>query len=59
MDDHAKVIFRLVMVKDYVTLALICFGKCFGCYAIFKHIRHVFPHTFWKMYLCWVILSLM
>jgi len=26
-----------------MTLDLVCFGKCYGCYAIFKHIMHVAP----------------
>jgi len=56
---HARVILGLVVVRDYVTLDLICFGRYYECYAIFRHIRHMFPRTLWRMYLCWVILGLM
>ncbi len=59
LDGHARVIFGLIVVRDYVTLDLVYFGRCWGCYAIFRHIRHVLPCTFWRMYLCWVILGLM
>ncbi len=27
-----------------MTLDLVCFGRCYKCYTIFTHIRHVFPH---------------
>ncbi len=37
---------RAIVVRDYVTLDLVCFGRCCGCYVIFRHIRHVFPRTF-------------
>jgi hypothetical protein len=37
------VILGLVMVKDYVTFDLVCFGRCCGCYTIFRYIKHVFP----------------
>jgi hypothetical protein len=57
LDGHARVILELIMVRDYVTLDLVCFGRCCGCYAIFRHIMYVFPRTFWRMYLCWVILG--
>jgi hypothetical protein len=59
LDGHAKVILGLVVVKDYVTLDLVCFGRCCACYTIVRHIRHVLSHTFWKMYLYWVILGIM
>ncbi len=42
----AKVIFGLVVVRDYMTLDLVCFGRCYRCYAIFRHIKHMFPRTF-------------
>ncbi len=43
LDGDVRVILGLVVVRDYMTLDLICFGRCCKCYAIFRHIRHMSP----------------